>query len=355
MAIISAGTLLITNIVWPEGKSTKTISFWFVGLIIPMSLMLLAFGFSFFLKKLTEYNNHILTETFGKDTEKWQEYQSAFLPVRKVIIIGSLGYNQYQWSVLLSGKPLPPAPVSENGKMRLNCPVLVGKQENRENMLAKLLANELYQSLGQEETVSVSRIYWSGSFDSMTAFIAQLSSKGISVPPSGKVILSVNELDEIIDDFYRKTYTGGSVLFAGTNLSDITDQTLAETGFLWLIDPEHTCRVYRCEEMTLNEDDPEIVANQVTGYAGSDSPPDITLAMDAAGAGVFLSTILHGSENIISAYYGDITGSSPFIAITQALAQSVSRNGNTCGWISGASGNKYIAGVVSKNENTKHE
>ncbi len=349
---ILAAALLITNLFWPEGKSTKTALFWFISVIFPAMIWALIFCIYLFFNKLTLYSRTLYLQAIEEDEAQWWKYQSIALPIENVIIIGCLGGKQFDNAMLIRNKPVAPDVINEDGQQIIRCPLLIGNKDNRDEMLVRYLIEAYCHSYPFQQDDSVlSHIYWLGSAASLKLFIKGLTENNIPVPIRRFFIQSIDTLDDIIDTYYQECHQHQYMLIAGTNIHEQTDnEPLAETGFMWRVSAKGKLGVHRCEATSLpTETLPDLTA-QLLKYTRLSAPPSMTIAMDQESAFAFIDANWYGLENNLAPYYGGRSLSSPYMAISQATMHCIQNNIDSCGWISQFSHEQYIAGVISQYE-----
>lgn len=351
LLIIIAAALVATNLFWPEDQPAKTPLFWGVSLIIPTLLWSFVFLLSLFAKKLTLYNRAIYLKAIEEDEARWWTYQSAKLPIENTLIIGCLGDNQDEWSMLLSEMPTPPTPCLLDNQPVLSCPLFLGDRRNREKIGVKLLANQLVKAWHLDETErSMSHLYWLGSSDSMTLFVDCLQALHITPAPKRKNIQSIQDVDDIIDSYYGQCQNNQYLLVAGITQYDTTQETpIAEAGFVWLVSVEGTYALHRSEVVEPQEDRVS-ATTQLMKYAELNTPPAVILAMDSASAAALTASEWRNVDAMLAPYFGATTSLSPFLAITQGVAHCRQTHETSCGWISSMGKEQFITGVIKKDE-----
>lgn len=349
LSIFIGFSIFSTNIILSNSKIENKQPLLMASIIIPILISSILFLIYLFLKTLNNHNNNLFKKQFNEDNKKWWLYHSASIPIKTSIIIGTLGENQYKWFQALGKKPIPPLSIIEEGQELIPCSALIGDKKNREEMIAKLLANQFIAS--EENSIShvkIDNIYWKGSQSSLNKFIEHLKSHHILPPLKIVFIDSINTLDTIIDNYYLYHKSEYYSLVGGSNIfDDINTGKLAETGFLWTIFPdEKSYYLHRCE-ISNNENTSEL-ASQIIKYSGISNSPQINISINTQASYAFLPTPLYSAENIAQDYFGDSTYSSPFIAISFAILHCMNNDINSCGWISGYYSEQYIAGVIHK-------
>ncbi|QCJ70120.1 hypothetical protein C9446_09820 [Providencia heimbachae] len=343
-------SLLITNIFWPESKPIKTPLFWSFSLVFPLIIYTFIFSIYVFINRLMLYSRDIHIKKTTEDEGKWWQYQSAYLPIIDVIIIGCLGSKQNDWSMLIRNNPVPPLPIKENEHLILRCPLLLGNKINRDEILAKSLANKIVEKFENIDS-SIKCVFWLGSEHSMNVFIECLQEDNKLVIANKIPISSINDLDNIIDNYHEIHWGNGQIIVAGTNLSDEDVNPLqSETGFVWLVSHLGKYKAHRCEITNGRDETTFALTKQLERYASLTESPSLTIAMDNESATAFISTDWNATEHILSPYYGEITRSSPFIAISQVIMHCIQNNIDSNGWVSSMPDNQYIAGVVTRYE-----
>ncbi|HEJ9627370.1 TPA: hypothetical protein SMN35_001087 [Proteus mirabilis] len=345
-------SLFFTNIILSNSKIENKYFVLISSIIIPIFISSFLFLIYLFLKVLNNHNNELFKKQFDEDSKKWWLYHSASIPIKNSIVIGSLGENQYKWHQALKNKPIPPLPIIEEGQERIPCSALIGDKKNREEMIAKLLANHFISSEENNiDSIKIDNIYWKGSQGSLNKFIEHLKDHHISPPLKTLFIDSIDSLDIIIDNYYLHHKSEHYNLVGGSNIfDDINAGKLSETGFLWTILPDKEAfHLHRCE-ISNNENTNEL-ASQIIKYSGMEKLPEINISINTQASYAFLSTSLYSADNIVQDYFGDSTYSSPFIAISFAALHCMHNDVNSCGWISGYCNDQYIAGVILKDEN----
>ncbi|SUC18953.1 Uncharacterised protein [Proteus vulgaris] len=352
MLILIGLSLFFTNVISSNSKIENKYFILISSVIIPIFVSSFLFLIYLFLKTLNNHNNNLFKKQFDEDNKKWWLYHSASIPIKDSIIIGSLGENQHKWHQALKTRPVSPLSIREKGQERIPCSALIGDKKNREEMMAKLLADHFIN--GEKNNINnikIDSIYWKGSQRSLNKFIEHLKENHISPPLKTIFINSINSLDIIIDNYYLYYKPEHYNLVGGSNIfDDINEGKLSETGFLWTIFPDKEAyHLHRCE-ISNNESNNELTS-QIIKYSGMEKLPEINISINTQASYAFLSTPLYSADNIVQDYFGDSTYSSPFIAISFAVLHCMDNDINSCGWISGYYNNQYIAGVILKDEN----
>lgn len=350
--ILIGFSLFFTNIILSNSKIENKYFILISSIIIPIFISSFLFLIYLFLKVLNNHNNELFKKQFDEDSKKWWLYHSASIPIKNSIIIGSLGENQHKWCQVLKNKPLLPLPIIEENQERIPCSALIGDKKNREEMIAKLLANHFINSEENNiDNIKIDNVYWKGNHRSLNKFIEHLKDHHISPPLKTTFIDSINSLDIIIDNYYLHHKPEYYNLVGGSNILDsINTGKLSETGFLWTVFPdEKSYYLHRCE-ISDNENTNEL-ASQIIKYSETGNPPELNISINTQASYAFLSTPLYSADNIVQDYFGDSTCSSPFIAISFTVLHCMDNDVNSCGWISGYYNEQYIAGVILKDEN----
>ncbi|WP_100157898.1 hypothetical protein [Proteus columbae] len=352
MLILIGLSLFVTNVISSNSKVENKYFILISSIFIPIFISSFLFLIYLFLKTLNNHNNNLFKKQFDDDNKKWWLYHSASIPIKDAIIIGSLGENQHKWHQVLKIRPVSPLPIIEDGQERIPCSALIGNKKNREEMMAKLLADHFIN--GEEnniDNIKIDNIYWKGSQSSLNKFIEHLKSHHILPPLKTIFIDSVNTLDTIIDNYYLHYKAKYYNLVGGSNIfDDINTGRLAETGFLWTIFPNKDAYyLHRCE-VSNNENTNEL-ASQIMKYSGIENSPEVNISIDTQASYSFLSTQLYSADNIVQDYFGNSSCSSPFLAISFSVLHCMNNDISSCGWISGYYNNQYIAGVIHKDEN----
>ncbi|CRL66255.1 hypothetical protein [Proteus vulgaris] len=352
MLILIGLSLFFTNVVSSNSKVENKYFILISSIFIPIFVSSFLFLIYLFLKTLNNHNNNLFKKQFDDDNKKWWLYHSASIPIKDAIIIGSLGENQHKWHQVLKIRPVSPLPIIEDGQERIPCSALIGDKKNREEMMAKLLADHFIN--GEKNNINnikIDSIYWKGSQRSLNKFIEHLKENHISPPLKTTFINSINSLDIIIDNYYLYYKPEHYNLVGGSNIfDDINEGKLSETGFLWTIFPDKEAyNLHRCE--ISNSESNNELSSQIIKYSGMEKLPEINISINTQASYAFLSTPLYSADNIVQDYFGDSTYSSPFIAISFAVLHCMDNDINSCGWISGYYNNQYIAGVILKDEN----
>ncbi|MBG6029357.1 hypothetical protein I5F10_18455 [Proteus mirabilis] len=352
MLILVGLSLFFTNVISSNSKVENKYFILISSVIIPIFVSSFLFLIYLFLKALNNHNNDLFKKQFDEDNKKWWLYHSASIPIKNSIIIGSLGENQYKWYQALKTRPISPFSIIEKGQERIPCSALIGDKKNREEMIAKLLANHFIHSEENNiNSIKLDNIYWKGSQRSLNKFIEHLKDHHISPPLKTIFINSIDSLDIIIDNYYLHHKSEYYNLVGGSNIfDDIKTGKLAETGFLWTIfSDKEAYHLYRCE--IANNENPNELVSQIIKYSRVENSPELNISINTQASYSFLSTPLYSADNILQDYFGDSTYSSPFLAISFAVLHCMNNDINSCGWISGYYNEQYIAGVIHKYEN----
>ncbi|QIC16666.1 hypothetical protein G3341_13700 [Providencia vermicola] len=348
--IIISLFLLITNIFWPEGTPNKTTLFWFIGFILPALVYLLIFSIYYFIYQIRIYHKNIHLESIEKDESMWWDYQSKYLPIIDTIIIGCLGSKQTDWQMLIRNRIVPPPPEISGEKQILRCPILIGHQKNKDEMLAKLLFNE-FKFKHMNSNLNIKRIYWLGTESTLAIFLNLFNELYSNTPIDRNIIHSIDDLDDIIDNHYEHYGDNEQLIIAGTNLFDKSEHVIqSESGFLWLIGNTGNYAIHRCETIDAHHEDINQLTTHLKRYANLETAPNLTISMDSDSAIAFTSTDWNCIDNVLFPYYGGVTRSSPFLAISQSTTHCIQNNVDSCGWTSNIIDNKHLAGVISRHE-----
>ncbi|EIU7558597.1 hypothetical protein HBA43_06735 [Providencia rettgeri] len=348
--IIISIFLLITNIFWPKNTPNKTTLFWFTGFILPVLVYLLIFSIYYFIYQIRIYHKNVYFAVTEKDENEWWGYQSKYLPIIDTIIIGSLGRNQMDWAMLIRNKTVPPFP-KINDKTEVLCnPLLISNKENKDKMLAKLLFNEL-DTKYPVSNLNIKHIYWLGSESALNVFSNLVDQQYNTSPISKGFIHSIKDIDDIIDNHYEHHHNDEKLIIAGTNLNDDPKRVVqSESGFLWLIGNTGNYAIHRCEAIDCDNERVSDLTSQLKRYAGLPSAPALTISMDHKSAEAFTSSDWNSVDNNLSPYYGDVSLTSPFLAISQGVLHCIQNSIDSCGWTSNIIDNKHFAGVISRHE-----
>ena len=343
-------SLLITNIFWPKNTPNKTALFWFISLILPVLIYLLIFSVYYFIYQIRVYHQNVYFEVTEKDENEWWDYQSKYLPIIDAILVGCLGNNQTDWAMLIRNRPVPPLPDIIDGKTILKYPILIGDTKNKDERLANLLFHEI-KTKYPENHLNIKAFYWLGNKTTLH-FISTLFEEQYSIASMNKIIIhSIEDMDDIIDNYYENNHNDEKLIIAGTNLHDDPERLVqSESGFLWLIGNAGDYAIHRCESINSDSQNVSDLTSQLKQYANLPAAPTLTISMDHNSADAFTSSDWNSVDNMLSPYYGDTSITSPFLAISQGVMHCLQNNVDSCGWTSNIIGNKHLAGVISRHE-----
>lgn len=347
---VMALALLITNFFWPKELPTKSRLFWFISLTLPAFIYLLVFSIYYFIYQIRIYHKNIYIEVTQQDEKQWWDYQSKYLPIIDAIIIGCLGSKQTDWQMLIRNRIVPPPPEISGEKQILRCPILMGDQKNKDEMLAKLLVNE-FKFKHMNSNLNIKHIYWLGTESTLAIFSNLFNELYSNTPIDRNLIHSIDDLDNIIDNHYEHYSDNEQLIIAGTNLFDKSEHvTQSESGFLWLIGNTGNYAIHRGETIDAHHEDINQLTTHLKRYANLETAPNLTISMDSDSAIAFASTDWDCIDNVLFPYYGGVTRSSPFLAISQSTIHCIQNNVDSCGWTSNIIDNRHLAGVISRHE-----
>ncbi|MBD2801993.1 hypothetical protein [Xenorhabdus szentirmaii] len=346
----------ITFFLWPEQKSMKTLLFGFWALGFPAGIWLMLLAIRFFFYQLNAYGHDRYQAVVDEHLERWWENRSLSLPVKKAVMIGSLGDKQDIWANLLVSPPTAPLPKSDKWQGEtLACPLLLGTGNTRTVALARLLAHQVLamEELKTKEMLRFDAVAWYGNEESQTAFLTILRQENIQF--AGKVIplADIKDMDGLIDLFYQQSPKIRRILCAGVACHDPSSEgePAGEVGFAWLIEPEGQMGIYRPEIFMPEKDDPKILTQQLMRYASLSEIPSVCLAMDPDSMEAVLPGGWSAVEHQLAPYFGELGQFAPFIAMTQSVLHSVEHQ-QSCGWMASYSEKNieqknFVTGVVA--------
>lgn len=121
---------MVTMLLWPEGKPTRTPSFWFWSLVLPLLLWLIAVAGRWLVWLVALYNRNTYQVTIAGSLDAWWQYRSRTLPVEHILLVTPLGDEDADHEPLLSSS-LPPTPLQSTdaaGNALLRCSQVLGAE-----------------------------------------------------------------------------------------------------------------------------------------------------------------------------------------------------------------------------------
>lgn len=342
---------LVTLLLWPAGKPTKTPVFWFWAAGLPLLLWLLAVSIRYLVYQVALHNRDSYQQVIKKAQNNWWQRRSLALPVEQAVLIGSLGDKSEIYRALLSAKPVPPVPVINSaGGFALRCPLLLNSTSNRTEALARLLARQVLNHVPDFEAGrTLQTIYWHGDNDSLAVFQAALAQDSLTASGESIALQNVDNLDAVIDRFHEQTDETHWILCAGVGhfANSPTDQPAGEAAFAWIVGHQGKTALYRPEVLLpeSNESAQQLVA-QLTRTASLSEVPTACLAMDTASMNAVLPSGWSAVEHVLMPYFGELSALSPFIAATQALLHS-DQQAEPCAWMAQHPEHHFISGVTA--------
>jgi len=342
---------LATLLLWPEGQSTKTPTFWFWAAALPVLLWLLAASVRYLVYQVALHNRDSYQQVIKRAQDNWWQRRSLALPVEKVVLMGALGDKTEIYRALLSAKPLPPVPVLNSaGGFALRCPLLLNSATNRAQALARLLARQVLNHLpdvAADRTLQA--ICWHGNGESLAVFTAALEQGGLTAMAESIALQNTDDLDTVIDYFHERLDETQWLLCAGAGHVEksATDQPAGEAAFAWMAGHQGKTALYRPEVLFPQSDEsPQLLVAQLTRTASLTSEKPDCLAMDAPSMNAILPAGWSAVEHILMPYFGELSALSPFIAATQALLHS-DQQAEPCVWMTQHPENHFISGVTA--------
>ncbi|WP_455425710.1 hypothetical protein [Dryocola sp. LX212] len=348
---------LATMLLWPEGKPTRTVSFWFWSVICPLIIWTVAVALRWLVWLQSVSNRDTHREAISASVRAWWRQRSRLLPVEAVMLVTPMGDESSEHEALLS-LPLPVAPEQSDdasGNALLRCPMVLGLggQENRAVMLSRHLARQVLTRLrSTNEARPVQVFCWLGDEQSLSAFSLVLESDGIRLPEDVLRLHTVADFDLVIDTMPEDEQA--LLLCAGFGDADsAAEYTASEAGFAWLCGHRAEALMTRSEILQPAESEtPQQLTEQLGRYARLRSAPERVLAADSAAMDTLLPSGWSALDNVLMPYLGNAGAVTPFVM--QSLAALSALKGLSCGWTATFMESQFITGVCVPRGNLPH-
>lgn len=345
---------MATMLLWPEGKPTRTPSFWFWSLVLPLLLWLIAVAGRWLVWLVALYNRNTYREMIAESLNSWWRYRTRSLPVEQVLLITPLGDEEADHESLLSSS-LPPTPLQgtdATGNTLLRCSQVLGMQ-SRPVLLARYLARRLLTPLRQNDEARLVQVFcWLGDDDSLATFTQALESEGIRLPEDVVRLFDAGELDKVIDAMPQDEQALMLCAGCGEGVPD-TGSIAGEGAFAWLCGHQAQAQMHRAE--ILNPDageTPQQLTAQLSRYARLNAVPERVLAADKTAMDTLLPSGWSAVDHVLTPWLGHAGAVTPFIVLS--LAALSARNGQSCGWTTPLMGSQLITGVCVPRGNLPH-
>ncbi|WP_336369417.1 hypothetical protein [Rahnella perminowiae] len=345
---------MATMLLWPEGKPTRTPSFWFWSLVLPLLLWLIAVAGRWLVWLVALYNRNTYQVTIAESLDAWWQYRSRTLPVEHVLLVTPLGDEDADHEPLLSSS-LPPTPLQStdaSGSALLRCSQVLGMQ-SRSVLLARYLARRLLTQFRQNDEARPVQVFcWLGDDDSLAAFTQALESEGIRLPEDVIRLFDARQLDSVIDATPHDEQA--LMLCAGCGEGEADNGSVAGEGaFAWLCGHQALALMYRAE--ILNPDageTPQQLVGQFSRYAHLNAAPERVIAADKTAMDTLLPSGWSAVDHVLTPWLGHAGAVTPFIVLS--LAALSARNGQACGWTASLMDNQLMTGVCVPRGNLPH-
>lgn len=345
---------MATMLLWPEGKPTRTPSFWFWSVVLPLLLWLIAVAGRWLVWLVALYNRNTHRDTIAESLDKWWRYRSRTLPIEQVLLVTPLGDEDADHESLLSSS-LPPTPLQgtdATGNALLRCSQVLGMQ-SRPVLLARYLARRLLTHLRRNDEVRPVQVFcWLGDDDGLAAFTQALESDGIRLPDDVLRIRDARELDKVVDAMPLDELALMLCAGCGQGVPN-ADATAGEGAFAWLCGHRAQALIHRAE--ILNPDTGEtsqLLTAQLSRYARLNMAPELVLAADKTAMDTLLPSGWSAVDHVLMPWLGHAGVVTPFIVLS--LAALSARNGQACGWTASLMDNPLLTGVCVPRGNLPH-
>ncbi|GAB2934739.1 hypothetical protein [Hafnia psychrotolerans] len=345
---------MATMLLWPEGKPTRTPSFWFWSLVLPLLLWLIAVAGRWLVWLVALYNRNTYQVTIAESLDAWWQYRSRTLPVEHVLLVTPLGDEDADHEPLLSSS-LPPTPLQStdaSGSALLRCSQVLGMQ-SRSVLLARYLARRLLTQFRQNDEARPVQVFcWLGDDDSLAAFTQALESDGMRLPDDVIRMDDASKLDNVTDAMPQDEQA--LMLCAGCGEGEADNGSVAGEGaFAWLCGHQALALMYRAE--ILNPDageTPQQLVGQLSRYARLNAAPERVIAADKTAMDTLLPSGWSAVDHVLTPWLGHAGAVTPFIVLS--LAALSARNGQACGWTASLMDNQLMTGVCVPRGNLPH-
>ncbi|MBB3305401.1 MULTISPECIES: hypothetical protein [unclassified Enterobacter] len=345
---------MITMLLWPEGKPTRSPLFWFWTLVLPLLCWLLAVTLRWLVWLQSSDNSRTHYAETSLALDAWWRQRSQALPVEAVLLVTPVGDDASEHLALLSQPADAPQPgINAAGYAELRCPLVLNSTRNRPEMLAAYLANRLVAHVRQSgETRPITHLCWLGDDQSLLAFRETLLAAGMKLPEEAIRLSAIDGKDSVIDLLANTAPTLLLCAGSGEGLSDGT-QVAGEAAFAWLCSAQGTALMHRseCWQPALGETAALAVA-QLSRYAGLSETPDTVIAADVPAMEALLDGGWSALDHVLAPWLGHAGQITPFTLRSLALLSAL--NGQSCGWIAAEMESQYITGVCIPRGNLPH-
>lgn len=345
---------MTTMLLWPEGKPTRTPSFWFWSLVLPLLLWLIAVAGRWLVWLVALFNRNTYQVTIAESLDTWWQYRSRTLPVEHILLVTPLGDEDADHEPLISSS-FPPTPLQSTdaaGNALLRCSQVLGMQ-SRSVLLARYLARRLLSHLRQnDETRPVQSFCWLGDDDSLAAFTQVLESDGMRLPDDVIRMDDASKLDNVTDAMPQDEQALMLCAGCGEGVPD-TGSVAGEGAFAWLCGHQAQVLMHRAE--ILNPDageTPQQLTAQLSRCAHLNAAPERVLAADKTAMDILLPSGWSAVDHVLMPWLGHAGAVTPFIVLS--LAALSARNGQPCGWTASLMDNQLMTGVCVPRGNHPH-
>lgn len=348
---------LTTMLLWPEGKPTRTLSFWFWSVVCPLIVWLAAVALRWLVWLQSVSNRETHREEIASSVRAWWRHRSRMLPVEAVMLVTPVGDKEADHQALLS-PPFPAVPVAVDdpqGNALLHCPKVLGLggRESRAVLLARYLARLVLTRLREaKETRPVQVFCWLGDEQSLSEFSQVLESNGIHLPEEVLQLQSVAELDKVIDAMPEDDQA--LLLCAGVGgAKPSAEYTASEAGFAWLCGHQAEALLTRSEIFQPDAGETAVqLTEQLSRYADLRGVPEGMLAADSSSMEALLPSGWSAVDYVLMPWLGYAGPVTPFVM--QSLAALSALQGQTCGWTATWMESQFITGVCVPRGNFPH-
>lgn len=348
---------LATMLLWPEGKPTRTLSFWFWGVVCPLIVWLVAVAVRWLVWLQSVSNHDTYREEIAAAVRAWWRKRSRLLPVEAAILMTPMGDENDEHETLLSATR-PEAPMQgedAQGFALLRCPMVLGfsGQESRAIVLSRHLARQVLARLRRtDESRPVQVFCWLGDEPTLTAFSLVLESDGIRLPEEVMFLQSATDFDHVIDAMPGDEQA--LLLCAGfSDTAGRAEYTASESGFAWICGHKAEALLTRSEILLTDDGEtPEQLTAQLSRYARLRNVPDNVLAADKTAMDVLTSSGWSAVDSVLAPWLGNAGPVTPFIM--QSLCVLSVLQGQSCGWTATFKDSQLITGVCVPRGNFPH-
>lgn len=345
---------MATMLLWPEGKPTRTPSFWFWSLVLPLLLWLIAVAGRWLVWLVALYNRNTYRETIVESLDTWWQYRSRTLPIEHVLLVTPLGDEEADHETLLSSS-FPPTPLQctdASGNALLRCSQVLGMQ-SRPVLLARYLARRLLTHLRKNDEARPVQVFcWLGDDDSLAAFMQALESEGIRLPDDVIRPGDARKLDNVTDAMPQDEQALMLCAGCGEGVAD-ADSIAGEGAFAWLCGHQAQAKMHRAEILIPDTGEtPQQLVEQLSRYARLNAAPERVLAADKTAMDTLLPSGWSAVDRVLMPWLGNAGTATPFIVLS--LAVLAARNGQSCGWTTPLMGSQLITGVCVPRGNLPH-